>query len=234
LLTLAPSALKLAASLPDRLRAMPPQPRETSAWTRRHFQLAMDPDLDRIGMQRLMETYGQKAMGGGMSGMSMEMHAAENQDPHAMHKMGGMKAMPEMEGMDHGAMGMPHGAGSGKQGLGEGLSMANRINGQAFEMGVPAFDAKRGQPELWTISGKGDMMLHPFHIHGARFRILKENGQAPLPHRSGWKDIVRVEGGESEVLIQFDHPAPKERAYMAHCHLLEHEDTGMMLSFTVS
>ena len=45
--------------------------------------------------------------------------------------------------------------------------------------------------------------------------------------------MVRVEGNRSEVLVRFDHPAPKERAYMAHCHLLEHEDTGMMLSFTV-
>ncbi len=44
---------------------------------------------------------------------------------------------------------------------------------------------------------------------------------------------MRVEGGVSEVLVKFDHDAPKEFAYMAHCHLLEHEDTGMMLGFTV-
>ncbi|SQC19360.1 multicopper oxidase type 3 [Klebsiella pneumoniae] len=42
-----------------------------------------------------------------------------------------------------------------------------------------------------------------------------------------------MEGDVSEVLVKFDHPAPKEFAYMAHCHLLEHEDTGMMLGFTV-
>jgi blue copper oxidase len=41
-----------------------------------------------------------------------------------------------------------------------------------------------------------------------------------------------VEGGVSEVLVKFDHDAPKEFAYMAHCHLLD-EDTGMMLGFTV-
>ncbi|MGL5811812.1 MAG: multicopper oxidase CueO [Aeromonas sp.] len=224
LLTLLPSTQSITASLPDSLRAIPPLPPKGDNWTRRHFQLSMDPALDRIGMQRLMETYGQKAMGS----MSMEMHAAGGEDPHAMHKMAGMKSM---KGMDHGAMGM---ADAERSGLGDALLSANRINGQAFEMGVPAFAATRGQPELWTLSGKGDMMLHPFHIHGARFRILKENGRAPLLHRSGWKDMVRVEGDESEVLIQFDHPAPKERAYMAHCHLLEHEDTGMMLSFTVS
>ncbi|MGQ7145989.1 multicopper oxidase domain-containing protein, partial [Escherichia sp. SS-MK2] len=52
-------------------------------------------------------------------------------------------------------------------------------------------------------------------------------------HRAGWKDTVKVEGNVSEVLVKFNHNAPKEHAYMAHCHLLEHEDTGMMLGFTV-
>lgn len=78
------------------------------------------------------------------------------------------------------------------------------------------------------------MMLHPFHIHGTQFRILSENGQPPAAHRRGWKDTVHVEGAVSEVLVQFNHLAPPEKAFMAHCHLLEHEDTGMMMSFTVS
>ena len=101
-------------------------------------------------------------------------------------------------------------------------------------MDTPAFDVKLGQYERWVISSEGDSMLHPFHIHGAQFRILSENGKAPAPHRQGWKDVVVVENSKSEVLVRFMHPAPKERAFMAHCHLLEHEDTGMMLSFTVS
>ncbi len=83
------------------------------------------------------------------------------------------------------------------------------------------------------ISGEGDMMLHPFHIHGTQFRILSENGKPPAAHRAGWKDTVNVYGARSEVLVRFQHDAPKEHAYMAHCHLLEHEDTGMMLGFTV-
>ena len=110
---------------------------------------------------------------------------------------------------------------------------ANKINGVAFEMDKPMFAAAKGQYERWLISGKGDMMLHPFHIHGTQFRILSENGKSPAAHRSGWKDMVHVEGNVSEVLVKFDHDAPKEFAYMAHCHLLEHEDTGMMLGFTV-
>ena len=38
----------------------------------------------------------------------------------------------------------------------------------------------------------------------------------------------------SEVLVRFNHLASADQAYMAHCHLLEHEDTGMMLGFTVA
>ena len=72
-----------------------------------------------------------------------------------------------------------------------------------------------------------------FHIEGVMFQIRNVNGSSPFPEDRGWKDTVRVEGDVSEVLVKFDHPAPKEFAYMAHCHLLEHEDTGMMLGFTV-
>lgn len=111
---------------------------------------------------------------------------------------------------------------------------ANKINGKAFDMRAPAFNVAQGQFERWTISGEGDMMLHPFHIHGTQFRILSENGKPPAAHRAGWKDTVWVEGARSEVLVKFNHAAPAEHAYMAHCHLLEHEDTGMMAGFTVA
>ncbi|CAI3945103.1 Multicopper oxidase with three cupredoxin domains (includes cell division protein FtsP and spore coat protein CotA) (SufI) (PDB:2YXV) [Commensalibacter communis] len=110
----------------------------------------------------------------------------------------------------------------------------NMINGKAYDMNRPLFNVKQGQYEKWIISGKGDMMVHPFHIHGTQFRILSENNAPPAPHRAGWKDIVHVEGKISEVLVRFDHLASQKRAYMAHCHLLEHEDTGMMCGFTVS
>ncbi|WP_337016937.1 multicopper oxidase CueO [Leclercia sp. AS011] len=156
-----------------------------------------------------------------------------------MLDMMGMQALMKkyghqaMAGMDHGQM--DHGKMGGMDHSMHGFDFrnGNRINGKAFDMHNPQFAATKGQYERWVISGEGDMMLHPFHIHGTQFRILTENGKAPGGHRAGWKDTVRVEGGVSEVLVRFDHDAPKEYAYMAHCHLLEHEDTGMMLGFTV-
>lgn len=212
------------AKLPDALVNMPAVPAADNAKTR-WLQLMMDPQLDMMGMQMMMQRYGMASM----AGMGMKGHG-------------------NMAGMDHGQMQgqMTHGQmGHGKMnhgGMEQGNQMAsgydfmhgNKINGIAFDMAKPMFDVKRGTYEKWTISGEGDMMLHPFHIHGTQFRILSENGKPPAAHRSGWKDTVRVEGWRSEVLVKFDHEAPKERAYMAHCHLLEHEDTGMMMSFTVS
>lgn len=109
----------------------------------------------------------------------------------------------------------------------------NKINGQPFDMAKPMFNVTPATFEKWTISGEGDQMLHPFHIHGTQFRILSENGKPPAPHRQGWKDMVNVDGWRSEVLVRFNHKASAEHPYMAHCHLLEHEDTGMMLGFSV-
>ena len=141
-----------------------------------------------------------------------------------------------MAGMDHSQM-MGHMGHGNMNHMNHGgkfdFHHANKINGQAFDMNKPMFAAAKGQYERWVISGVGDMMLHPFHIHGTQFRILSENGKPPAAHRAGWKDTVKVEGNVSEVLVKFNHDAPKEHAYMAHCHLLEHEDTGMMLGFTV-
>jgi blue copper oxidase len=210
-----PLTIQASGELPDKLVTVPALP-SLEGITERWLQLMMDPMLDMMGMQALMDKYGQQAMAG----------------------MGGHSSMGQMGNMDHGKMnhgGMSHGnMNHGQQGSGFDFHNANKINGKAFDMNTPAFAAEKGKYEKWTISGEGDMMLHPFHIHGTQFRILSENGQPVAAHRQGWKDTVRVEGGRSEVLVRFDHAASKDQAYMAHCHLLEHEDTGMMLGFTVA
>lgn len=201
-----PLAVTASGTLPDTLTTMPALP-SLDGLTQRKLQLSMDPMLDMMGMQMLMQKYGDRAMAGMDHGQMMG---------HMNHSS-----------MNHGSGGhMNHG---GKFDF----HNANKINGLAFDMTTPMFAAAKGQYERWVISGEGDMMLHPFHIHGTQFRILSENGSAPAAHRAGWKDTVRVEGGISEVLVKFDHEASQEHAYMAHCHLLEHEDTGMMLGFTV-
>ncbi|AYL60262.1 multicopper oxidase CueO [Citrobacter youngae] len=219
-----PLLITASGTLPDTLTAMPALP-SLDGVTVRKLQLSMDPMLDMMGMQMLMKKYGGQAMAGMDHGQMMGHMNNDNMGHGNM----------DHDNMNHGEMGnMQHGGmGNMKQDGTFDFHNANRINGLAFDMNIPMFAATKGQHERWVISGQGDMMLHPFHIHGTQFRILSENGKAPAAHRTGWKDTVRVEGGVSEVLVKFDHDAPKEHAYMAHCHLLEHEDTGMMLGFTV-
>ncbi|MFC7507135.1 multicopper oxidase domain-containing protein [Pantoea stewartii] len=199
------------------LATLPAIPK-TDGLSSRWLQLSMDPQLDQQGMQALMARYGAKAMG---NGAHHDMAMGGND--HAMQHDSASQGMDHQK-MDHDGMAAPA----------YDFHNGNKINGQPFDMTRPAFDVKQGTVEKWTISGEGDSMLHPFHIHGTQFRILSENGKPPAPHRQGWKDMVNVDGWRSEVLVRFNHLAAADHAYMAHCHLLEHEDTGMKLGFTVT
>ncbi|TFH92016.1 multicopper oxidase domain-containing protein [Vibrio ouci] len=92
-----------------------------------------------------------------------------------------------------------------------------------------------GPLEHWVIQQGNKNMLHPFHIHGCRFQIFAIDGQPPAPNLMRWKDTVPVfPKGQTELLVKFDQPVNREFPYMAHCHILEHEDTGMMKQLTVS
>jgi FtsP/CotA-like multicopper oxidase with cupredoxin domain len=124
-------------------------------------------------------------------------------------------------------MGMMHGPGRGA-----GPMHTMGINGRSFAMDRVDVTAKLKTAEVWEISVGGMPMAHPFHIHGASFRILSRNGHSPAAHEAGWKDVVLVEE-HAEVLVRFDNPAPPRMPFMYHCHILEHEDHGMMGQFAV-
>jgi FtsP/CotA-like multicopper oxidase with cupredoxin domain len=73
-------------------------------------------------------------------------------------------------------------------------------------------------------------MHHPFHIHGAgRFLILSRDGE-PEPNLV-WKDTVLVRAGQTvDILLDVSNPG----LWMAHCHIAEHTESGMMFSFNVA
>lgn len=105
------------------------------------------------------------------------------------------------------------------------------INGAPFDQNSLNFSTRLNSTERWLV--RGDLMMHPFHIHGVRFQVLSENGQQPRPENRGWKDTVLV-NGEVELAVTFEKPAPSSAPYMYHCHILEHEDRGMMGQFSVA
>lgn len=110
--------------------------------------------------------------------------------------------------------------------------MGMGINGLPMRMEEINEQCRLGQTEIWRVNSDADR--HPFHIHGCSFRILSQQGVEPPDYAKGWKDMVYAQDGWSEVLIRFDHKATKQYPYMYHCHILEHEDCGMMGQFTVS
>jgi len=112
---------------------------------------------------------------------------------------------------------------------------ANGVNGKPFSLDRIDFAAARNQCLCWRIAEGTDRMLHPVHVHGCQFRIISQDGKPPEAHRSGWKDTAPISaGGVTEILLRFPHSANRDNPYMVHCHILEHEDSGMMAQFTVS
>jgi len=71
-------------------------------------------------------------------------------------------------------------------------------------------------------------MQHPIHFHGQRFLVLATNGVSNA--NPAWQDTVLVpQGATVDILLDASNPGK----WMAHCHILEHAESGMMLSFQV-
>ncbi|WP_330948992.1 multicopper oxidase family protein [Virgibacillus sp. MG-45] len=102
------------------------------------------------------------------------------------------------------------------------------INGKKFDPNRIDLRQKKGVSEVWEVYNKPDNMggmIHPFHIHGTQFKIISRDGREVNPNERGLKDSVLIEPGERvKLLVTF----PEEGKYMYHCHILEHEDNGMM------
>jgi FtsP/CotA-like multicopper oxidase with cupredoxin domain len=113
--------------------------------------------------------------------------------------------------------------------MGMGSGMTWTINGEAFP-DAETFDLERGRTYVLRFTNAGmHQMDHPMHIHGAHFRLLADSS-GPVTEEI-WKDTVSVPpGGSVDVAITFDQPG----TWMAHCHILDHEDGGMMTTINVT
>jgi len=100
------------------------------------------------------------------------------------------------------------------------------INGRKFAADAsPMTSARVGTYQHWRIVNQ-TAELHPFHIHQVHFLAYAQNGVS-LPHPA-WLDTVNVPyGGSVDVILDFTNPVIKGMSVF-HCHLLNHEDKGMM------
>ena len=104
------------------------------------------------------------------------------------------------------------------------------INGKPYDGSTPLAGPKLGTTELWTITGGA--RIHTLHVHGNDFEVVSRDGQAPPAWEAGLKETVLIHPGETvQILIRFtDYTG----SFVFHCHVLEHEDNGMMARYATS
>jgi FtsP/CotA-like multicopper oxidase with cupredoxin domain len=117
------------------------------------------------------------------------------------------------------------------------------IGGRTFDMADAAADetVAPGSTHIWEFRNEpnpmGMAMAHPIHVHGTQFRVLSRSGAAGNALAEGISDtratdtVLVLPGETVRVQITFSaYPG----LYLYHCHILEHEDMGMMRNFRIS
>jgi len=104
------------------------------------------------------------------------------------------------------------------------MRMSNgKINSKTMDMARVDEIAELGATEIWEIRNLVGMD-HPFHLHGFQFQVFERNGE-PVS-QTKWEDTVNVPGFEdARFIVRYDNYPGK---WMFHCHILDHEDQGMM------
>ncbi len=107
------------------------------------------------------------------------------------------------------------------------------INGKKMDASRVDDVVHAGDTEIWEIRNETGT-YHPMHIHAVQFQILMRNGKPPEPYEQGWKDTVLIPNGQMvRLIMRFPEFSDLHNPYMIHCHILEHEDMGMMGQFVV-
>jgi FtsP/CotA-like multicopper oxidase with cupredoxin domain len=113
------------------------------------------------------------------------------------------------------------------------LDGGSAINARSMEMGRIDQAVTLGSTEVWEVHNQSGNP-HSFHVHDVQFKVVGYSGGPRPPTLDGWKDTVFVPpGGKMRMLVRFSDYADPAVPYMFHCHLLRHEDNGMMGQFVV-
>lgn len=109
----------------------------------------------------------------------------------------------------------------------------HNINDRQMDLGRADFTATVDTSEVWTVRNENPLP-HSFHVHDTQFRVLSIDGAPPPARLAGFKDTIALEWNrEYRLLVRFEDYADPTTPYMYHCHLLWHEDQGMMGQFLV-
>ena len=107
------------------------------------------------------------------------------------------------------------------------------INGERMDMSRIDEVVHVGDTEVWEVRSS-QPIPHSFHVHDVQFEVLDIDGEAPPVPMSGRKDTIYLEPNRVyRLLMRFEDYTDPHLPYMYHCHMLLHEDEGMMGQFVV-
>nr|WP_256478139.1 multicopper oxidase domain-containing protein [Corynebacterium stercoris] len=108
-----------------------------------------------------------------------------------------------------------------------------QINEQSMDMHRVDIVVDHAGRELWHVTNENDDWPHNFHIHNARFQVAEVKDGA-IAFADGWHDTISIPPlATVSLLVEFGYYPDPTLAYMFHCHMLFHEDQGMMGQFVV-
>ncbi|AXY43161.1 multicopper oxidase family protein [Halomonas sp. JS92-SW72] len=214
------SGVQPAVTLPDRLGSVEP---------------LVEPAVQRrVELTEVMPGHDDNGAG----------HGEEGGMPDAGHdEHGGMSGASDdhdAHGGGHGAAQNGHGGGHGNgHGNGHDMSeMAGRpevdflINGRAFAMDEILFEGQAGEVEEWEVFNNSHMD-HPFHVHGTHFQVIATRdaeGEWRDAPWLAWKDTVNLAPYQRlKLRMVFREPGD----WLLHCHIIEHEELGMMATVRI-
>ena len=115
------------------------------------------------------------------------------------------------------------------------FELQNReINGRRMDAGRIDEVVRVDSLELWVVTNL-DLFPHNWHVHDVQFQVVDIDGAPPPPELMGWKDTLYLEPRRAyRTMMRFDDYPDVTNPYMMHCHLLLHEDEGLMGQFIVT
>jgi FtsP/CotA-like multicopper oxidase with cupredoxin domain len=161
---------------------------------------------------------------------SKALWVAESKNPDFVLELNSVMEMSHgtTQQTGHGSMG--HGDANASNSVNSMQGMMRwTINGKSYPE-TEQLNVKLGQVVKIRLVNKdvstAEKMDHPIHIHGTEFQVVSLNGKKP--DREIWKDTINVPAGES---VDLAFIMTKPGTWMVHCHILDHEDGGMMTAF---
>ena len=100
------------------------------------------------------------------------------------------------------------------------------IRGPLYSARHKALAARIGETQVWTVTN-ATKWSHPLHLHGFFFQVLDDNGAPVRP--LAWKDTVDIPFEKTvRLAVRFDDREGVTGAWMLHCHILDHAESGLM------